>query len=362
MLLGIARTADLAGWNTGSNQVSSLAITVPVTTDLTKAYVAGYYYQDFSAITATTGSSYSTEWNQWDTTGTGLFNQTGLTNSPQLTVRAVTFKLGTGWGNYSVWNAFGRVNQNSCFWQNSIGTNLGRAAFVIQTSNTTGTVNFNGTMWDAGAVSSGIPLTVSSIQSTYANRWLAFVTATSTTTSTFANWTGGTITARNWCERSILVDIASQTIIGQADQVAPVATGSDNTMDFSTQTYGLYTGVNPFISQGLMQQTGTSSATFNATPYYKLSDWVTVGNTFDPVTYWPQITGETPQATVNSVQGWFSTNSTSAGTATTFGTPPSPATRINVSAATRQPAGVYQYIINPYGSSPAPVYTPYTGT
>jgi hypothetical protein len=361
MLLGIARTADLAGWNTGSNQVSSLAVTVPVTVDLSQAYVGGYYYQDFSAITATTSASYSSEWNEWDGTGSGLFNQTGLTNAPKLTVRAVTFKLGTGWGNYTTWNSLARVNQNNCYWQNNASANRGRAAFVIQTALTAGTVNFNGTLWDAGAVGSGIPITISTIQSTYANRWLAFVTATSDTTSTFANWTGGAITARNWCERSILVDIASQTIIGQLDQVAPVGPGSDNTMDFATQTYGLYTGTDVFISQGVIQNP-PGSATFNATPFYKLSDWVTVGNTFDPVTYWPQITGETPQGTVNSVQGWYSTNSTSAGTSTTFGSPGSPAYRINVSAATRQPAGAYQYIINPYGTSPAPVYTPYTGT
>ena len=362
MLLGISRTADLAGWNTGSNQVSSLAVSVPVTTDLSQAYVGGYYYQDFAGITANSTSSYSTEWNSWDGFGSGSFDQSGLTNAPKLSVKAVTFKLGTGWGNYTTWNSLGRVNEFNSSWRNNTGTTYGSCGFVIQTSLTTGTVNFNGTLWYRGVVLGSMPIAVSTIQSTYANRWLAFVTATSDTTSTFANWTGGTITARNWCERNILVDIASQTIIGQVDQVAPATGGSDNTMDFATQAYGLDTGTYQFISQALVQPPGTPSDTFNSTPYYKLSDWITVGNTFDPVTYWPQITGETPQGTVNSVQGWYSTVSTSAGTADTFGSPGSPAYRINVSAATRQPANVYQYIINPNGTSPAPVYTPYTGS
>ena len=361
MLLGISRTADIAGWSSGRDQVSGLAVTVPVTADLSQAYVNGYYYQDFSGITATSSSTYSTESNEWTGTGSDSFDQTGLTNSPKLSVKAVTFKLGTGWGNYSTWNGLGRVNEFNSSWRNNTGTNYGSCGFVIQTGGTAGTVNFNGTLWYKGVVASGIPLTVSTIQSTYVNRWLAFVTATSDTTSTFANWTGGTITARNWCERSILVDIATSTIISQLDQVAPATGGTDNTMDFATQAYGL-TGTYQFISQALVHPAGTPSNTFNATPYYKLSDWITVGNTFDPVTYWPQITGETPQGTVNSVQGWFSTNSTSAGTSTTFGTPGSPAYRITVSAATRQPANVYQFIVNPYGTSPAPVYTAYTGT
>jgi hypothetical protein len=230
--------------------------------------VTGRYYADYSGITANTASSINIENNLDDGTGSYYFDQTGLTNSPKLLVKAVTFKLGSGWGNYSTWNGFGRVVQHSNQWNiNNGSTTVGRAGFIIQTSSTTGTVYFNGTLWDAGAVASGIPLTVSTIQSNYVNRWLAFVSATSDTTSTFANWTGGTITARNWCERTILVDIASQTIIGQADQVAPVGTGQDNTMDFSTQAYGMAAGTQPFLSTSYLQNPNNNSPTFNASPY-----------------------------------------------------------------------------------------------
>jgi hypothetical protein len=90
-----------------------------------------------------------------------------------------------------------------------------------------------------------------------------------------------------------------------------------------------------------------------------LSDWLTVGNTFDPVTYWPSIVGETPQGTVAGAKAWFSTTSTSAGTSGTYSG--SPGYRINVTADTRQPAGIYQYILNPYATTPAPVYTEFTG-
>jgi hypothetical protein len=357
MLLGIARTADLAGWGT-QNQTSGLAISVPVTANFSGAYVPGYYYQDFSGITTTTQSTVSSEWNTWDGTGSAAFDQSSLTNSPKLMVKAVTFKLGSGWGNYTTWNA-GRVNAHYSKWTDSVGTNIGVGAFVINPGSATGSLNFNGSLWERGVTATVISTTVSNIQNNYLDRWLAFVSATSDTTSTFANWTGGSLTARNWCERSILVDIATQTIIGQADAVALATGGFDNSQNFSTQAYAIDSGSYQFQSQGIIQDSGSYSSTFNATPYYKLSDWVTVGNTFDPIDYWQQITGETPLPVVNGYTAWFVTNSDSAGTSTTFSG--SPAYRISVSASTRQPAGVYQYIANPYGTTPAPVYTSYTG-
>ena len=358
MLLGISRTADLAGWSGGTNQTSDLTISVPVTTAYPNSYVGGLYYQDFSGITVNTVATTNAE-NQAVGAGSSLFDQTSISNSPKLSVKAITFKINTGWGNYSTWNQLGRVYTHYSAFNSSGGAvNNGQFALNIQTSQTTGTVNFNGTLWNAQYASSSMPFTVSSLQASYANRWLGFVSATSTTTSTFANWTGGSLTASNWCERIILIDIASQTIISQADLVATATGGTIPNMDFTTQNWELGTGSYRFFSIGNLQE-NPASATFEATPFYKLSDWFTVGNTFDPVTYWPQITGETPQGTVNSVQGWYSTNSTSAGTSTTY--IGSPAYFISVTAATRQPAGANQYIINPYSTSPAPVYTSFTG-
>lgn len=357
MLLGISRTADLAGWGS-LDQSTGLNISVPVTANFSGAYVDGYYYQDFSGITTTTGATVSSEWNTWDFTGSAAFDQTSLTNSPKLMVKAVTFKLGSGWGNYTTWNA-GRVNAHYSRWTDNTSTNIGAGAFVINPGPTTDSLTFNGTLWERGVTATVISTTVSNIQNNYLDRWLAFVSATSDTTSTFANWTGGSLTSRNWCERSILVDIASQTIIGQADAVALATGGFDNNQNFSTQAYEIDNGSYQFKSQGVIQDAGNYSSTFNATPYYKLSDWITVGNTFDPIDYWQQITGETPQAVVDGYTAWFISSSTSAGTSTTY--LGSPAYQISVSAATRQPAGVYQYIMNPYGTTPAPVYTSYTG-
>jgi hypothetical protein len=282
-----------------------------------------------------------------------------MTNSPKLAVKAMTFKIGSTWGTYTTWPSLGRVYGNyGSFYTSSGGVVNGRYDLNIQTSSTAGTVAFQGILFDGGAVSVGVRLTVASLQANYANRWLGMVSATSDTSSTFANWTGGSLTASNWCQRTIVVDIASQTIIGQMDEVSPALGPTIPTLDFTTQQYELfgsnnatYFRWNSYLMDGM---TG-----FDSTPWSKISDWLTVGNTFDPVTYWPSIVGETPQGTVAGAKAWFSTTSTGVGTSVTF--VGSPGYRINVTADTRQPAGVYQYILNPYATTPAPVYTEFTG-
>lgn len=360
MLLGISRTADLAGWNAGGNQTSSLAITVPVTTSYSNSFVSGRYYQDYTGITMTTQGNVNNEDRAWDTTGSYDFDQTGITNSPKLAVKAITFELGSTWGNYSTWPVFGIPYQsNGTFYLNNGATVAGSYAIGIQTTSTAGTVAFQGILNLRGVATNAPTLTVSQIQSTYANRWLGLVSATSDTSSTFANWTGGSLTARNWCQRTILVDIASQTIIAQSDEVAAATGGFDQNVDFATDQYTLFGSGQPkYFRWNSYINDGTTG--ISAGPWSKISDWLTVGNTFDPVTYWPYITGETPQSTVNSVQAWCSSNgSTTAGTSVTYSG--SPGYRVNLSNSTRQPAGVYEYIVNPYSTTPAPVYTAFTG-
>lgn len=357
MTLGVAQTARLAAWTTNRSVTGTFAATVPVTSNFA-GLVSGRFYEDWDGLTITANNGIKSVAVYPNDSGVGSFDQTGITNDEKLSVFATTFRLDTGWGSYSTWQT-GRIYQNTGIFSDDIGTRTRGYGMVITATSTANTFQFNGTLWEGAAVSGGISLTGTQIAN-YFGHWLCFISATSNDSGTFANWSGAS--GANWYERTILVDLDTGTIVGQADLNGnPNGSG----IDFATQQYycsGYTTSPGDYVYTlgEEFHQAGFTATGVQGNPFNTLSTVFTIGDTFDPIPNWRLVAGETPSPTATGSDCWILDTFDSAGQETTYVS--DPAYEQAVVASTNCRAPTYQkFIVAPTAQGGPPVFTSYQG-
>jgi hypothetical protein len=295
-MLGLARHAQLAGWGTIP---PGLKDTITFTTAASNS-VYPRYYADFTNMTnrptfGVVRQSYV------DSSAT--IDMTGVTNNYKKAVMACTFKVGTNWlsTSWTVDEYQGGFNDYHVFNGLQIGPSI------------IGSWNYAG----GGAMSykvgvgpfSQIQITPATF-ATYRNKWLTIISATSDSTSDFANWTGTGTNTYGYCERIYLVEADTGVVLQQQDSYAV-----DNyfSADLS-QSWQLNTGSYNYEQYLYLYSEDGTNFKNNNNDMDHLSSWAAFGQTFDPATYYTELLGVGIADTVAGVQAWSNLYYASLGT------------------------------------------------
>jgi len=296
-MLGLARHAQLAGWGTIPPGMKD---TITFTTAASNS-VYPRYYADFTNMTnrPTFGVV-----RQSFVDSSATIDMTGVTNNYKKAVMACTFKLGTNWlsTSWSMGDYQGGFNDYHEF----NGVNTGPRI--------TGDWNYasgvNAMSYQVWTGSFQIIQITPATFATYRNKWLTIISATSDSTSDFANWTGTGTNTYGHCERLYLVEADTGVILQQKDSYAQV---NNFTPDLS-QSWQLNTGSYNYGQYFyLYSEDGTNFQNDNNDMEH-LSSWAAFGQTFDPATYYTELLGVGIADTVAGVQAWINLYYPSSGT------------------------------------------------
>ena len=293
-MLGMARASEYAGWWTRGSPILQTSLTV-TSTVAQPFLISPRYYADMSGSTDNTNTSPVFVYPSGATT---TMDMTGVPNQPKRTVSAMTFRVGTNW----MTTAPTTGNTDGLVWFNNMN-NAGTDSFYSCG------ISLLNNVYQFRPSSFGTAITMSpSTFSTYRNRWLGLVCATSDSTSTFANWTGTGTNTYSWAQRSVLYDLENRTVIATADSYATQAVG---TVDL-TQAWNFGFATGTYYSNMFFNLTNPST-------YYRYdcqiaSGWHCMGETMDPAVYATQMLGSGISATVNGVRAWGLWASDGAGT------------------------------------------------
>ena len=305
MLLGIARTADLAGWTAfpGANLVASISDTTATTTTGGGIVLRPTYYADFS----TTGATQQAQTFAFANSATAI-DMTGTGTNAKKQIFALTFRVGDDWmttapstytSAYSQFVLFDNAGTQS-FRSITLAQEPGAANYVFGTANNVN-VYVNKTLFDAN----------------YRNKWLTCIYSTSDTSADFANWAGGTDPYGNaWAGRVRLYETETMTPIASVysdlgDGWLSNATGSVPDL---TQSWDLSAGTYNFNPFGFFNG---DSTLYYRTDLEVMSVWYTIGSMVDTgdTQYSNQLAGSAFSTTVNSIKPWIAYAFHGAGTA-----------------------------------------------
>jgi len=286
-MLGLARHAQLAGWGTIP---PGLKDTITFTTAASNG-VYPRYYADFTNMT--NRPTYGVV-RQSYVDSSATIDMTGVTNNYKKAVMACTFKLGTNWLSTS-WS-MGDYQGGFTDYHEFNGVNTGPRI--------TGDWNYasgvNAMSYQVWTGSFQIIQITPATFATYRNKWLTIISATSDSTSDFANWTGTGTNTYGHCERLYLVEADTGVILQQKDSYATV---NNFTPDLS-QSWQLNTGSYNYGQYFyLYSEDGTNFQNDNNDMEH-LSSWAAFGQTFDPATYYTELLGVGIADTVAGVQAW----------------------------------------------------------
>lgn len=295
MLLGIARTADFAGWadRPGTNLTGSIADVTTTATTGGGIVLRPTYSADFS----TTGAAQQAQTFAFADSATAI-DMTGTGTNAKKQIYAMTFRVGSNWMTtapstytqaYAQFVQFDNAGTSS-FRSITLAQEPGGANYVFGTA-TGVNVYVDKTLFDAN----------------YRNKWLTCIYSTSDTSADFANWSGGTDTYGNsWAARVRLYETETMTPIAsvygdQGDGWIDNATGSVPDL---TQSWDLQAGTyncNPF---GFFDG---DSTLYYRTDLQVMSVWYTIGSMVDTgdVQYSNQLAGSAFSKTINSIEPWM---------------------------------------------------------
>ena len=289
MLLGIARTAALAGWGTVP---PSARATVNITTATNNSFlVTPRNYIDNPNV-------YSTGQliNFIPPAAASTMDQTGITTNGKQCTWAFTIKYGTDYLTTAP----------------SDGTQRGSLYYDV--FNISGTGNFvnMGTAVNNGVYSFYTTM-VSSLQNAVTfnnfnslrNTWLGIVVSVSDTSASFANWTGGVNT--NY-QRLVISDIATGAVLQQTDTAF---SGTLFDRQLTNQYYYDQTYSATYYYEPFWYPQGVSPPEFDQ--YYMsdfdlASQWINWGSALDPAVYYQSVTGSAVNTTVAGQRAWFAYN------------------------------------------------------
>lgn len=288
------RAAQYAGWwNQGGNLSPSITDITTTTGVVGGLAVRPSYYIDFAAGSA----SQDQHLYGYNTSGSNSIDLTSIGTNAKKQVFAMTFKVGTNWmttapsgyvsafGNYYAWD----LNGSQSYRHISLAKDPSDTYYVFGTAEGT-----------------NVYVDISTFNSTYRNRWLTCIYATSNSSGDFANWQGGSDTYGNsWAARVRLFDTATMTLIPSA---------------YSNQGDGWLfnsSGNTPDLTQAWTLGYGTSTNFINnfgyfdgdSTLYYRndlqvLSNWYAIGDTVDigDNQYYNQLAGSAMSKTVGGIK------------------------------------------------------------
>jgi hypothetical protein len=337
MPLGMSRASEYAGWWSSGDLVAKAEVRITTNTDRPFFGVTPRYYADYTNQTGGVSTNIFTG----TSTGSNSFDVSGITNEPSRFVKAITMRFGDDF--FTSTDSF--VN-GPAFSTNFTQSGLSQYRFLM---------NYNNALqFTACDRFDEMVLASSQTPASLRGRWVAWVAATSDTSSTFANWNpaGFPSDTYSWYQRQILVDLESGTILRQKDSNA----GS------SAFTYDLTAAwVAGGAGSSLCEEVWASGENWTTANWQDIqfaSCWVTAGNTFDPAEHWPAITGSATPSSYLGELAWTNTVFPASGTALTdaFGTY---GYRQTIgSLGSRQPAGWRATIQSASGSAvTAPVWT-----
>ena len=334
-MLGLARHAQLAGWGTIP---PGLKDTITFTT-AASAGVYPRYYADFTNMT--NRPSFGSV-RQIFADSSATIDMTGVTNNYKKAVMASTFKLGTNWlsTSWSMGEYQGGFNDYHQFNALNIGPS------IIGDWNYAASVNAMSYKVSTGPFVQ-IQITPATF-ATYRNKWLTIISATSDSTSDFANWTGTGTNTYGYCERLYLVEADTGVILQQQDSYA-----QDNyfSADLS-QSWQLNTGSYNYEQYLYLYSDDGTNFYNNNNDMEHLSSWAAFGQTFDPATYYTELLGVGIADTVAGVQAWSNLYYPSSGTE-----PNSYARELVLSNGDRLPAVKVNLLTNSTTPGVKPVWT-----
>jgi len=291
MLLGIARTADLAGWGTVP---PSARTTVNITTATNNSFLVTprNYIDNPNVYTSTTGAFF----NIVPPVATSTMDQTGITTNGQQATWAYTIKFGTDYlttapSNGTPYGAlfYDKFTAASTSYFCNMGFQITSGVYNINSSQTTGgggaTVPFNN---------------FNSLR----NTWLGIVISISDTSTSFANWTGG---AGSGYQRTVISDIATGAILQQTDQSIP-GTLLDRALTnqyYYDQDYSAAYRYEPFWYYGFAVSDWSQ---YYMSDFDVASQWINWGSALDPAVYYASLTGSAVNTTVASQRAWLAYN------------------------------------------------------
>lgn len=291
MLLGIARTAALAGWGTVP---PSARTTVTTTTANSAAFpTTPRNYIDNPAVFGT-GTLISLV----PPTVSAAFDQTGITTNGKQCTWAWTIQYGTNYlttapsdGTSRGAVYYDRFNISGTSYFPNMGTVVTNGAYSFianQTSTGQNSVTFNN---------------FNSLR----NTWLGIVISVSDTSTSFANWTGGLGT--NY-QRLVISNIATGAVLQQTDTAF---SGTLYDRQLTNQYYWDPAYAATYNYQPFWFPQGVASP-FTFDQYYMsdfnlASQWINWGVALDPAVYYASLTGSAVNTTVGSQQAWFAYNS-----------------------------------------------------
>jgi hypothetical protein len=285
MPLGIGRASEYAGWWTGKPR---MATTLTANLDYADPWLVTPRYYQANAATGYALANYGVP----GSSGVGQINTTGLTNTANYTT-AITIRFGT---DYLV---TAPNNTEGFLWYDQY-TNAGTAYFPYVGLNKTSTGAYQ---WTANGSVGAI---ITNFDTGWRNTWLTFILAVSTSSSSFANWTGsGT---GSYYGRIAVVN--AQT--GQLTQSFTdlVVGGTVVTKDFSQNWYfnGSSYAYGPFVY-----------CPNGDWDLYGRTDWDLASiwhgwNVLDPAVYYSQLSGAAMSPTVGGLNSTFMCQFAGAGT------------------------------------------------
>jgi len=306
-MFGLARAAQTASWWGGDAPAKAITTVSITTADPDLFMVAPRYYADLSAMDTSGFPSIGFV----PVTNTGQqFDQTGMGTNERMSVQAVTLRMGSSFMTAAPANTYTQgVNDYHIFEQTG-GTNWPRNLTLGATNEFAGDRN-----WNFGSENVSVVLTDSQMDQ-IRNTWVTVILAASDTSTDFANWTGGTDnTGLGWAARAMLVNTATNTVIGQRDNWfnAPWALGLDLTQQY---TVG-YNSSNYFVNS--FQYTNDWNL-YNRKDVNFASGWFAIGSMFDPgdAALRSQVMGSAMSAAVNGVQPFVWYMGTAGGVSTGF--------------------------------------------
>jgi hypothetical protein len=305
-MLGLGRASEYAGWWSSQSPVWASMTTTALAE--TPNHISPRYYSDFSA--ATTVGTGGTAGIASITSGSTVIDLTSLGSTEgKRQTHALTFKVGSNWvptPQSSYTRAFGNYQQ---FYQSGVQTN-----YYTYGGSQSGNYIFGFT------IDQFLPITLTSTQmNTYRNKWLGLVCSTSDSTSSFANWTGTGSNTYNFCCRTYLIDLETNTVISTLDNYAYA---SKPAIDLTQTWYASSAGSPTYYNDRILLLGTATTLTSGDTDFKMLSDWMCIGSTLDPSVWWPYLVGDGIGDTVNNVRAWSTSRYTGSGTAVvgTYGT------------------------------------------
>jgi hypothetical protein len=303
-MIGLARTAQLAGWGGGS------AVRIQSTTTSSDQFdttllVRPSFVADYNGVTnSNAGSSLVAQDNDQ------LYDLTGVGTNSSKQIYAATFRVGTDW-----------LTTGSTEGPFTLGFNI-FYAFQNSEVNDFRNIFASRQQFDDDDVmivfGNGRGGQISFTEQQFAplrNRWLTFITATSDNpVEDFSGWNtaqaGPDFSNIGWGSYSMLIDTeTAQVIAVNFGWNFNEQTTIDLTLPWAVNDFEADNNLNTFF------WLDNAADLFNRTQVEIASHWCTFGDVLDPEVYWPNLTGTGVAGTVGGVQAWQVWDFVDAGTA-----------------------------------------------